>query len=374
MHTQRHYLSGRSLAVLLLIVAFGSAPRAVRAQGVTPPAGNPGAGVWANFDFVPGERVLFAEDFSRDRVGNFPQRLELVTGNMEVVESQSKRWLRIGSGVALSSFTIPLPQVLPQRFTMEFDLTIPWGSVAIYSAARADRLGVSTERTSAFIVLAGSQTGVGRGNGEESNLVDPRGLFPDFFAAENDAVSRVFRVSVEVDGRYVKVYLDQQRVANIPSADFGRANKIIFEFENTENENHQPVLLGNLSINAGGNTMYDALSTAGRVATQGIYFDVGSDRIRGESTPTLRQIADMLNAHPDLRLTVEGHTDNTGNAAANQSLSLRRAQAIVVYLTGTSGIAASRLVASGLGDTRPAAPNTTPEGRQSNRRVELVRM
>jgi outer membrane protein OmpA-like peptidoglycan-associated protein len=374
MHTRRHYLSGRSLAVLLLIVGFGFAPRAARAQDSIPPAATPGAAVWANFDFVPGERVLFAEDFARDRVGNFPQRLELVTGNMEVVESQSKRWLRIGSGVAVSSFTIPLPQVLPQRFTMEFDLTIPWGSVAIYSAARADRLGASPERTSAFIVLAGGATGVGRGNGEESNLVDPRGLFPDFFAAEGDAVSRVFRVSVEVDGRYVKVYLDQQRVANIPNADFGRANKIIFDFENTENENRQPVLLGNLSINAGGNTMYDALSTAGRVATQGIYFDVGSDRIRGESTPTLRQIADMLNAHPDLRLTVEGHTDNTGNAAANQSLSLRRAQAIVAYLTGTSGIAASRLVASGLGDTRPAAPNTTPEGRQSNRRVELVRM
>ena len=119
--------------------------------------------------------------------------------------------------------------------------------------------------------------------------------------------------------------------------------------------------------------MYDAIRSEGRVATQGIFFDTGSDRIRPESTPTLREIGDMLKEHADLKLVVEGHTDNTGNAAANQSLSEKRAQAIVAYLKSSGGVAADRLQAKGLGQTRPASTNDTVEGRQQNRRVELVK-
>lgn len=82
----------------------------------------------------------------------------------------------------------------------------------------------------------------------------------------------------------------------------------------------------------------------------------------------------MLSQHAELKLAVEGHTDNTGLAAANQALSEKRAQAIVQYLTSNSGIAASRLTEKGMGASKPAASNDTPEGRQQNRRVELVKM
>lgn len=372
MRTRRHSLNDRRLAVVLLFATLGPGSRVLRAQDPAPAPAKPGSPVWANFDFVPGERVIFAEDFSRDRVGNFPKRFELVNGNMEVVEWQAKRWLHVTGGNR-AVFEVPLPQVLPPRFTMEFDLTVPWNGLAIYSAAKADGLGGSPDRPSSTIILGGTQAGVVRGNGDAGSSVDARTLFTDFYAADDDAVSRVFKVRVDVDGRYMKVYLDEQRVANIPNANFGRSNKLIFEFEDTDNDKKMPVLLGNLSVNAGGKPLYDALSSSGRVTTQGIYFDVGSDRLRGESTPTLKEIGEMLKEHADLKLTVEGHTDNTGDPAANQTLSLKRAQAIVNYLTVTFGIEASRLLASGLGATRPAASNETPEGRQSNRRVELVK-
>ena len=124
---------------------------------------------------------------------------------------------------------------------------------------------------------------------------------------------------------------------------------------------------------AGGKKLYDALSESGRVATQGIYFDTGSDRIRPESTPTLKEIGTMLTEHGDLKLTIEGHTDNVGNAAANQDLSQRRAAAVKDYLVAKHGIDSSRINSAGLGDKKPAAPNATPEGRQQNRRVELVK-
>ena len=81
----------------------------------------------------------------------------------------------------------------------------------------------------------------------------------------------------------------------------------------------------------------------------------------------------MLQEHPDLNLTIEGHTDNVGAPAANQTLSQKRAEAVKAALVSTYGVDAGRLTAKGFGASKPAAPNTTPEGRQTNRRVELVK-
>jgi outer membrane protein OmpA-like peptidoglycan-associated protein len=108
------------------------------------------------------------------------------------------------------------------------------------------------------------------------------------------------------------------------------------------------------------------------VATHGIFFDTGSDNIRAESTPTLKEMVSMLTEHPDLSLTIEGHTDNVGDAQANLALSAKRAEAVKAYLVG-KGVSGDRLATKGLGATKPAAPNTTAEGRQQNRRVELVK-
>ena len=109
------------------------------------------------------------------------------------------------------------------------------------------------------------------------------------------------------------------------------------------------------------------------MATQGIYFDTGSDAIRQESAPTLKEIGTMLKDHADLKLTIEGHTDNVGKAESNQALSEKRAAAVRQYLIDNYQIDAGRLEAKGLGQTKPAGPNDSAEGRQQNRRVELVK-
>jgi outer membrane protein OmpA-like peptidoglycan-associated protein len=118
--------------------------------------------------------------------------------------------------------------------------------------------------------------------------------------------------------------------------------------------------------------VYERLAADGRYATQGILFDTGSATIQPESTPTLKEIARTLQQHGDLRLRIEGHTDDTGSADANRQLSERRAAAVRDYLVQREGIDASRLESAGLGQTAPAADNATLEGRQTNRRVELV--
>lgn len=118
--------------------------------------------------------------------------------------------------------------------------------------------------------------------------------------------------------------------------------------------------------------MLEALNRDGFVALQGIQFDTGKDSIKPESEPLLSEIKSLLDANPSLRLSVEGHTDNVGAAAANLALSKRRADAVRAWLIG-KGVVAARLVSQGFGDTRPVADNRMEAGRAKNRRVELVR-
>lgn len=312
----------------------------------------PGTGVWVNYDFQPGEIPLYVDDFSRDRVGNFPKRLEFIEGNMEVAEWNGVRWLR---ATTRSSFAIPLPDTLTDRFTMEFDAT---GSVS------------NIFTTVTFAPDAPSYAAFRYFNDRIQGGIDGTGPKALAMMASPSARETPIRFRIMADGKYVKVYVNETRVANIPNADLGRSNKINIEFAGSE---EWPVFIGNLSVLAGGRELYDALEENGRVATQGIYFASGSDKIQPESTPTLVEIADMLKAHPDLDLLIEGHTDNVGSAASNLALSDRRAAAVRQILVDTYKIDGNRLTTVGFGDTVPAAPNTTPEGRQQNRRVELVK-
>lgn len=104
---------------------------------------------------------------------------------------------------------------------------------------------------------------------------------------------------------------------------------------------------------------------------EGILFDIDSAAIRAGLQGDLRALAFNLNQYPDTRVVVEGHTDNTGSASYNQDLSTRRAQAVSgVLLEG--GVAPSRVQAIGRGESAPIATNLTPEGRQQNRRVQVI--
>jgi len=115
------------------------------------------------------------------------------------------------------------------------------------------------------------------------------------------------------------------------------------------------------------------LQSRGRVAIQGILFDVDSAQIREESRPTLDRIAELLNNNPDLNLYVVGHTDNTGDLNYNVGLSERRAESVVNTLVSDYNIAGNRLSSYGLGPLSPQTTNLTAEGREQNRRVELVK-
>jgi OOP family OmpA-OmpF porin len=125
-------------------------------------------------------------------------------------------------------------------------------------------------------------------------------------------------------------------------------------------------------VAADASSLGDEINKTGHVAVYGIHFDAGKATIQPDSEKILTEIATLLQQNADLKLRVEGHTDNQGNPAANQALSEKRAQAVVVWLTAHS-VPSGRLSAKGLGPTQPVADNTNEDGRTKNRRVELVR-
>jgi outer membrane protein OmpA-like peptidoglycan-associated protein len=120
------------------------------------------------------------------------------------------------------------------------------------------------------------------------------------------------------------------------------------------------------------NPVLDAIDRTGK-ATVYINFDTASSKIRPDSEPVIDTIFAMLQERPEMKLSIEGHTDGDGTAEGNQKLSEERAQAVQTALVGR-GIVAARLRSKGHGMSMPVVDNTTEEGKAKNRRVELVKM
>jgi len=325
--------------------APGGAPAAMPAG-----PGAQGAEVAVNHDFTPGTRVIWATDFARDPVGDFPRRLQLKEGNFETASFRGQHLLRTTSG---GDIIVPLPEVLPRQFTLEFDYAGGWN----ISAKFTDEGEPGYVHFSAY-----GEAGISSGGTNAASARSNIGL--------DEQQGRVIHCQVMADGDYVKVYINGTRAAQVPAASLGRSNKIIFTLVGTT---EQPAYLGNIRVAAGGKNMYEALETEGRFTTHDILFATGSATLDPRSTATLTEIGQMLKAHADLTIEIDGHTDNVGNAAANTTLSDQRAASVRQYLVKTFQIDAARLSSRGFGASKPVAPNTTPDGRQQNRRVELVK-
>ena len=102
-----------------------------------------------------------------------------------------------------------------------------------------------------------------------------------------------------------------------------------------------------------------------------VQFATGSSTLTAGAKAELDKLVTILNEHPQLKISINGYTDNTGKPESNMVLSQKRADAVKTYLTG-KGISADRLTATGYGINNPVADNKTPQGRAQNRRVEFT--
>ncbi|MFW6083587.1 MAG: OmpA family protein [Gemmatimonadota bacterium] len=320
----------------------------------------------AGFDFEPGDDILFEDDFADDNVGDFPRDMNFRKGNWDVVEWNGKRWLR-NTGPRHAALEIPLSKTLPEKFTIEFEAFFPHTNQQLVVATTPPPEGKDR-----VIHVSGNAFRVGVQGGRTGIMALKDGSVESLTNSAEVAEGPV-PIRIMVDGQYAKMYVGTRRVANIPNARFERSDRLWLEntyFADEEN----PMLIGPIRIAGGGTDMYDVLASEGRFTAEGILFDVNSANIRTESAETLEEIGTMLQEHPDLRLSIEGHTDSDGDDEHNMQLSQERADAVRSLLIERFGIDASRLEAKGFGETVPVAPNDTEEGKQENRRVELVKL
>lgn len=336
--------------------------------------------VYTKFDFIPGDKTIFFDDFSDTDVGEFPRKWHLNgpkpgnNGAVEVVEYQGRRLLRSnpankGQEQYPSVQYIHLNQKgdMPEKFTVEFDAFL---SNALKSNAKFPNRY--------FLFLLGDKQGwpgTGAGHGKQAGKIQFSGeenISLNTSTKLNVQDEKIHHISVTINGTFVKAYVDGTRVINDPDGVKRPIRQIGVGMANISGYQTDRMMFTNFRLAEGGKDIKSALDTDGKIITHGILFDTGRDTIKPDSLPTLKMILGVLNDDPELKFSIEGHTDNQGKKGINQPLSERRAKAVNSWLEG-KGIESSRLKTSGFGDTKPIDSNKTSEGRSNNRRVEFVK-
>ncbi|MEI8046107.1 MAG: OmpA family protein [Bacteroidota bacterium] len=341
---------------------------------VAAPQEKPSMQTYSKYDFIPGEKVLFFDDFSSTAVGDFPPNWNTNTSG-EVVTNNiyPGNWFKMmGEGCVALEEGIKLPD----NYTIEFDVVAspkeadnaaPEFGFYLYSANNPKDLGEGG-------AVPGEKGGIKMTFGYRSSYsaYDVSGYTID--GIKEDAVmesGKKYRLSFWVQKTRLRVYLDQVKVFDLPKVFIPgfQANMMRFELW----ESAVPMIT-NFRIAAGLPDMRSKLITEGKLVSYGIYFDVNKDVVKPESYGTLKGIADVLKENPTVRVKIVGHTDSDGADAANLDLSKRRGASVKAELAKNFGIDASRLESDGMGETKPVAPNDTPSNKAMNRRVEFIKL
>ena len=332
----------------------------------------------SKYDFIPGEKVIFFDDFSQDAVGDFPA-LWNTNGSGEVVTTNlfPGNWMKFVMKECV--WTDALLQ-LPDNYTIEFDV-IPIGGLEGQGMSGWNMRLMQAKNAKAWD--GGSAPGnggiefsieyFGRPSyhtwlyGKECELAKLNGYKEgDEF---KEKINQKYHIAIWVQKTRVRIYQNQDKLFDAPKAfPTGCVNPNRLRFE------YGAAMISNVRIAVGAPDTRSKLITEGKLVTYGIYFDVNKDVVKAESFGTLKSIADVLKENPDVRIKIVGHTDSDGDNAKNLDLSQRRAKSVMNELVNVFGIEASRMETDGMGETKPVAPNDTPVNKALNRRVEFIKL
>lgn len=322
-----------------------------------------------NYDFVPGDTVLFADDFTEDQNGEFPSHWNLTSGQAVVNTVAGKiAFLLTDGNYCKVAPRMKTKSYLTEPFTIEFDTycsnNSSQGSPIIY-LQYINKDGNADEGAIYF------NKGDNEGRGDVSMSGFPNNLNSNLpTKLINSYQNHWHHCAIIYKDNQLKCYVDQYRILVEPNLG---GVPYSFYFAGIGDQDN-PIVITNIRAAAGGNmNMVGKKFTESKIVTHGITFDIDKSDIKPESMGTLNMIVGVLKSNPDLKFEIDGHTDNTGQAAHNLTLSQQRAEAVKTQLI-KMGIDASRLTTKGFGDTKPISDNSSLEGKANNRRVEFVRM
>lgn len=358
----------------------------------TSSSNNPSLKAYGKFDFVPGEKVIAVEDFNQDAIGDFPARWN-TNGSAELVtiDGQQGKWLKFGpSTIAYPEFVTNLPE----NFTVEFTLacTQPFSYYSTYFNFFFAPLLNPTKNFTKWskysnnkingveLALHPQSAGSSGINGIKSiTTYDENGgeiiQNTTDFGEFNHATKNVIKVSVWRQKTRLRVYVNETKIWDIPRAFNATAKYNFFGFSaDSYSVEEDAYFLSNIRVAVGAPDTRHKFLELGKYSTTGIKFDVNSDKIKGESYGTLKDFAAVLTENATVKVKIIGHTDSDGDDASNMTLSKKRADAVKAALNKEFGIDNSRMETEGKGETQPAEPNTSAEGKANNRRVEFIKL
>jgi len=319
---------------------------------------------WAKYDFVPGAEIIFEDNLEGEQNGEFPSKWDLAGGVVEnaFFDNSNVIFFReIGNtGGITPLLKDSKTDYLPDEFTIEFDC---YFEKDVYSQRYYVNFYARNKQKNVLKLLVLST------NEAQYGGTDIQGIYPGASRSNIDKQGRWRHIAISFNKRALKVYMDDARLLNIPNIEQNPTGLTL----GTVSQKTGYYFIKNIRIAKGAVPLYDKFLTNGKFVTTGIKFDVAKATIKPESMGTINYVVKMMTEHPELKFSVEGHTDSDGDTAANQKLSEARAKAVLDAMVKT-GISTSRLKSKGHGETKPMSGNDTSEGKAQNRRVEFVKI
>jgi OmpA-OmpF porin, OOP family len=349
-------------SLVCLIVFCAADVGAVLQAPQAPPASAQPNLTEVKVDFIPGEKTLFYDDFSDMSGDEPPPHWKVRDGVVALKTGQGIRQLTVMTGrVRLT----PMIKGLPKNFTVETEVKFDDASDVRMVWFLYDKTWDGPTGPDAALTAWTSAKG-GNLNVQLKHAVDGE------LARAEPAVdfSQPVKFALWIQNGRLRAYVNGTRVADVNQVQLPDLAGAELFFEDGEKT------VGYRMVRIAESTpdFSQVISTSGRYVTHGILFDTDSDRLKPESAPVIKAVAQGLTKNPSLKLQIEGHTDSSGTDAHNLDLSKRRADAVKTVLVSQFGISADRLTTQGLGSSKPIDSNDTPSGRAQNRRVEFAKM
>ncbi len=346
----------------------------------------------SKFDFVPGEKIIFWDDFADDAIGDFPKRW-YTNGSGEVVTLDDKpgNWLKLGTQ---SNFVIKEIERLPENFTIQFDLLCS----SPYPKGFPLTLALANVKNGNSFYSDGSNSDLGNikntvfwlyiqpGSAQYENLKaygsyeyvspgqpDLKGDYdiPNFRSTPEESLAKI---SIWRQKQRIRIYVNENKILDLNSilADQTILNALLFRSPSFRAGG--TLFISNIRLAVGNPDTKNKLLTQGKLVSTAILFDVNSDVIKPESFGALKEIAAALKQLGNIKLKITGHTDNDGDEAANLELSKKRAIAVKNTLSKDFGVNTGGFETDGKGETVPLTPNNSAQNKANNRRVEFEKI
>jgi len=329
-------------------------------------------------DFKRGGTIMFEDDVKGELVGEFPSKWDLLSGKAETKTLGGVKAIEVTDDGTITPLIEEQGAYLPEEFTLEYEF---------YYWKTKEDIGLNDLKLILANTTDRSESPDYMGESNAFSLVhavcdnDTHGYY--YNGNKEGSFKYKFKqgwhkVALSFNKRALKVYMDGNRVVNLPRVNQPKwfCFQVPFDYKDL-------TFIRNVVMAKGAVALYDrnaqsmtavekAIAETGKFVTNNILFETGKATLKQESMEEIQKVADYMKKNPTVRFEVQGHTDNQGSDKVNDPLSQKRAEAVVKALEAL-GCDGFNLRAVGKGSHEPVADNGTEAGRAKNRRVEFIK-